>query len=77
VSAAELVEQAEAIARNAYAPYSKYLVGAVVRTTDGRTFVGVNVENAAYPLGIMWSAAPQIRWTGAVTRWTRRARPRS
>ena len=37
---------------NAYAPYSRYLVGAVVRTTDGRTFSGVNVENAAYPLGV-------------------------
>jgi cytidine deaminase len=52
VTPAELVEQAEQVARNAYAPYSKYLVGAVVRTTDGRTFSGVNVENAAYPLGI-------------------------
>jgi cytidine deaminase len=27
-------------------------VGAVVRTTDGREFEGVNVENAAYPLGV-------------------------
>lgn len=48
----ELVEQAEAVAARAYAPYSKYLVGAVVRTRDGRLFEGVNVENAAYPLGI-------------------------
>ena len=48
----ELVEKAELAARNAYAPYSKYLVGAVVRTTDGREFAGVNVENAAYPLGV-------------------------
>jgi cytidine deaminase len=47
---AELVAQAELVAKNAYAPYSKYLVGAVVRTTDGREFVGTNVENAAYPL---------------------------
>ncbi len=44
--------KAEAAAANAYAPYSKYLVGAVVRTKDGREFTGVNVENAAYPLGI-------------------------
>jgi cytidine deaminase len=49
---AELVDQAEQAARNAYAPYSEYLVGAVVRTTDAREFVGVNVENAAYPLGV-------------------------
>jgi cytidine deaminase len=48
----ELVLKAEAAAANAYAPYSKYLVGAVVRTKDGREFTGVNVENAAYPLGV-------------------------
>jgi cytidine deaminase len=47
-----LVEKAEAVAQNAYAPYSRYLVGAVVRTVDGREFAGVNVENAAYPLGV-------------------------
>jgi cytidine deaminase len=48
----DLVEKAEAAAANAYAPYSSYAVGAVVRTTDGREFAGVNVENAAYPLGL-------------------------
>ena len=48
----ELVERAEAAAANAYAPYSRYLVGATVLTTDGRVYDGVNVENAAYPLGI-------------------------
>ena len=48
----ELVVKAEAVAEKAYAPYSKYHVGAVARTTDGREFAGVNVENAAYPLGV-------------------------
>jgi cytidine deaminase len=48
----ELVALAEEVAGRAYAPYSHYLVGAVVRTRDGREFSGVNVENAAYPLGI-------------------------
>ena len=48
----ELVERAEAAAANAYAPYSKYLVGASLLTADGRIFDGVNVENAAYPLGV-------------------------
>ena len=48
----ELVEKADAAAAKAYAPYSRYLVGAVVRTRDGREFAGVNVENAAYPLGV-------------------------
>jgi cytidine deaminase len=48
----DLVERAEAAAAKAYAPYSNYLVGAAVRTRDGRVFEGVNVENAAYPLGV-------------------------
>jgi cytidine deaminase len=47
-----LVEKAETAAARAYAPYSHYLVGAVVRARDGREFTGVNVENAAYPLGV-------------------------
>ena len=48
----ELLERADAVSERAYAPYSKFLVGAAVRTKDGRVFEGVNVENAAYPLGI-------------------------
>ena len=48
----ELVERADLVAARAYAPYSEYLVGAVVRTRDGSVFEGVNVENAVYPLGI-------------------------
>jgi cytidine deaminase len=48
----ELVAKAAAVAASAYAPYSNYRVGAVVRTNDGREFEGVNVENAAYPLGV-------------------------
>jgi cytidine deaminase len=48
----ELVTKAEEAAKNAYAPYSNYHVGAVLRTHDGREFAGVNVENAAYPLGV-------------------------
>ena len=52
MSSEELVARAEAAAARAYAPYSNYLVGAVVRARDGREFEGVNVENAAYPLGV-------------------------
>ena len=48
----ELVERAEAVAQRAYAPYSNYLVGAVALTRDGTLIEGVNVENAAYPLGV-------------------------
>jgi cytidine deaminase len=52
MTGADLVERAEAAAAHAYAPYSNYFVGASVLTTDGRLFDGVNVENAAYPLGV-------------------------
>ena len=48
----ELLGRADAVAERAYAPYSKFFVGAAVRARDGRVFEGVNVENAAYPLGI-------------------------
>ena len=48
----ELVEQAQEAAANAYAPYSKFLVGAAVLLRDGRVITGVNVENASYPLGM-------------------------
>lgn len=36
----------------AYAPYSKFNVGAAVRMSDGRVFTGANQENAAYPSGL-------------------------
>jgi cytidine deaminase len=48
----ELLERANAVRAKAYAPYSKFFVGCAVRTRDGRVFEGVNVENAAYPLGV-------------------------
>jgi cytidine deaminase len=48
----ELLELADAVAGRAYAPYSNFDVGCVVLTRDGRVIEGVNVENAAYPLGV-------------------------
>jgi cytidine deaminase len=48
----ELYERAVSVSERAYAPYSRYEVGAAVLAKDGRLFEGVNVENAAYPLGI-------------------------
>jgi cytidine deaminase len=47
----ELLARADAVSERAYAPYSKFHVGAAVLTRDGRAIEGVNVENAAYPLG--------------------------
>ena len=48
----ELVALAETAAGNAYAPYSNYLVGATLLLKGGGLVNGVNVENAAYPLGV-------------------------
>lgn len=44
-----LIELANEARRRAYVPYSKYPVGAALRTKSGRVFTGANVENAAYP----------------------------
>ena len=41
-------------ATHAHAPYSDFPVGAAIRTVDGRTYAGCNVENASYPEG--WCA---------------------
>ena len=48
----ELYEQAKTAATAAYAPYSRFDVGAAVLLRDGRVITGVNVENASYPLGM-------------------------
>ena len=44
----QLKQAAVEVMGRAYAPYSRYPVGAAARTDDGRTVVGCNVENAAY-----------------------------
>jgi cytidine deaminase len=48
----ELVVAAREAALNAYAPYSKFRVGAAVRLESGIIIRGANVENAAFPSGI-------------------------
>ena len=47
----DLFEKARAVRENAHAPYSKFRVGAALRTLSGKEFVGCNVENSAYPQG--------------------------
>lgn len=46
-----LLEAATAVRLRAYAPYSRFLVGAAIRSVEGRVHVGCNVENVAYPEG--------------------------
>lgn len=51
-----LMEAAAAAARRAYAPYSKFQVGAAIRAASGAIYSGCNIENASYPQG--WCAEP-------------------
>lgn len=48
----ELIKEAQRVAQEAYAPYSKFRVGAAVRLESGKIVSGSNQENAAYPSGL-------------------------
>ena len=45
---AELILEAKKARERAYAPYSKYMVGAALLTKSGKIYHGCNIENAAY-----------------------------
>lgn len=47
-----LLNEARSVTQFAYAPYSKFQVGAVGKLINGKTVTGTNQENAAYPAGI-------------------------
>jgi cytidine deaminase len=46
-----LLDAATAVRLNAYAPYSRFKVGAAIRAASGAVYTGCNVENVAYPEG--------------------------
>ena len=47
-----LMQQALIVRKNAYAPYSRFAVGAALLSQGGQVFLGCNWENAAYPVGL-------------------------
>jgi cytidine deaminase len=64
----ELVAQAISARQLAYAPYSRYLVGAAVLAADGTVILGCNVENASYPATI---CAERVALTSAIAQGKR------
>lgn len=48
----EILKAAREVTKNAYAPYSRFHVGAVAQLSNGKTVSGTNQENASFPVGI-------------------------
>ena len=65
----ELVEAARAVRENAYAPFSKFKVGAALETDDGQIIVGSNVESASYGLTV---CAERVAVWNAISQGTRK-----
>ena len=60
----KLYKEAKTMIDSAYAPYSRFKVGAAVMTTDGKIFKGANIENASFGAGI---CAEQVAVSAAVS----------
>ena len=56
-TANQLIAAAQAARQHAYAPYSRFAVGAAVMDAEGHIHAGANVENAAYPQGLCAEAS--------------------
>jgi cytidine deaminase len=61
----DLLTLARTMMERAYAPYSKFAVGAALRADDGTIYGGCNVENAAYPQGLCAEASAMVALVGA------------
>jgi cytidine deaminase len=63
-----LIDAAIAASRRAYAPYSRYHVGAALHAVNGTVYQGCNIENASYPVTI---CAERVALVKAVSEGTR------
>lgn len=48
----KLILKALEVRKNAYAPYSEFYVGASLLTESGKIYIGANIENSSYPVGL-------------------------